>query len=728
MAKRRQKEDINEIYGLNNLSTIDGRERPFTVPLRPFLSEAALHRHRAIVDVNLMFALADSNLERIPQITAEERAKIRKIVSPEAFDARVVAEYDHKGRTDPETKHLPRRKRKKIGPVEHDVKAVELYLRERFLEEGLGHLRELIHIFATSEDTNNIAWAVMIRSAVNKVWLPATLELCDKLAAIAQQHAHVAVIGRTHGMTASPTTIGKRFSYVLARLNEILGKMGQQRLSAKFSGPVGNYNAATAVVPEFDFPVFAEEFVEGFGLDYEQNANQRSSHLRIVEFLDQITHLNLVLVDLCENIRNSVKLGLLYQEGNPHHTGSSVMPHKINPWFFEVAQGYLKQSATLMQAAREHLLVSDFERDLTDHPWERAYGEMLAKSLVGVRYISQGLDTLHVDDQAVLDELQSTPEVLSEAVQIAGRLLGVSNIYMLIKAATRGKKLTREVLNEIIKETLPDGAMKTKLLELKTKDYTGKAAQIAQATVTKYKPIKARLEKGILDIAAEIDVVLLDFDNTLQIGDKDELIARLTEISARLGSGFDHGQIREFGNRSDYREMKTLMVKAHNDAHPSKKITPEDFQAANDTVTGTLDHHFKLAPQALELLEALKANQKKIGLVTTRGKQSLTRLLASHCLAEYFDVIVHRDSCSKKKPHPQPIAIALEELGYTDHSRVLFVGDSQTDDIGAGKAFGTKTVLVNHDELDKHGPKPDHHFKSLQPLVRLFGRNLDRAA
>src|SRR3989344_5675666 len=210
-------------------------------------------------------------------------------------------------------------------------------------------------------------------------------------------------------------------------------------------------------------------------------------------------------------------LGWLMQMGKASHAGSSVMPNKTNPWFFEVGQGSFEKANRLIDGATEGLLPSVFERDLTDHPWERSYGEMIGKSLVGIRYVSDGLKALRVNDEQALNELEHAPEVLLEAVQIAGRIAEVPDIYMTIKNLTRGRKLDFPILHQIIEENIPDGEMKENLLALQPEDYVGKAPEIARRTAEKYQKVRSRVERGVLDESKKIDAVLFDFDGTLQV-------------------------------------------------------------------------------------------------------------------------------------------------------------------------------------------------------------------
>jgi adenylosuccinate lyase len=703
--------DQKSVYeaGLYCISPVDGRETLYTQGLRQYLSEGAFHRYRAFIMIELLISLAESELDRKPTIAEGQKSLLRSIPAADTFNALAVAEYDHFGRNGE-------------GPFEHDVKAVEYYLRETLTAMGLDSLNESLHFLMTSEDNNNLALNLMLRGAVNDEWLPSLLQVADLLAQYAVAYADVPVLGITHGMKASPTTIGKRFSVTLGTLSKTLSRLKQLRLSGKFSGAVGNHNAAIAVVPEFDVESFCHDFVSSFGFEYEDNATQRSSHLPIVELFHNVRVINDVLANLCETVRHSVMLGWLYQEGNDSHVGSSVMPHKINPWFFEVGQSYFNQSTAAINAASSPLLTSVFERDLRDHPWERSYGEMLGKSLIGLKYVTDGLQTLRVNDWQALQDLQTSPEVLSEAVQIAGRYCGQANIYMIIKNLTRGRKLDRSMLDEIIVEHVPDRQIRERLLALTPEQYLGKAREIAQRTAAEYSYLRPSLERGILDASRAIRAVLFDFDSTLHFGDKEELQARLEEISKQLNLGFTSAEIREFGDRSDYKEMRRLMVQAYNLKHAGAPITEEQFEAVGRQVSGTLDHHFYTADFAVALLQILKRRGIKTGLVTTRGAHSLPRLLALHGMAELFDVIINREACAERKPHPKPLLLALQRLGIDDPAQAIYVGDNPFDDVIGGLAAGMETVLVNKSECAPYSARPTYHFTSLKPLLQRFSR------
>jgi HAD superfamily hydrolase (TIGR01549 family) len=287
---------------------------------------------------------------------------------------------------------------------------------------------------------------------------------------------------------------------------------------------------------------------------------------------------------------------------------------------------------------------------------------------------------------------------------------------------TQGRELDQEGIHEVIDEALSEGELKDRVAQVTPDIYVGVAGEKARQAVLGWHAAKLVLRKGVLDEGTSVDAVLFDLDGTLHFGDKDELFARLSSISTSLQSGFTEAEIRVFGDRSDYTEMRAIMVAEHNRRFPDAPITEDEFQDANDAVSGSFDHMFYAADEAVTTIEKLKASGKATGLVTTRGNKSRDRLLNHHGLDDLFDVIAGRGDAERRKPHPQPIAMALEKLGIVRPDRALYVGDLQIDDVGAGRALGMKTALVSDKPLDPHGPIPTYHWKNLQPLARIYGR------
>jgi HAD superfamily hydrolase (TIGR01549 family) len=287
---------------------------------------------------------------------------------------------------------------------------------------------------------------------------------------------------------------------------------------------------------------------------------------------------------------------------------------------------------------------------------------------------------------------------------------------------TQGKKLDIEGFQEVVREAIPSGDLQDRVIAVIPDKYIGVAPEKAREAVIGWHAAKLILKRGVLDESTSVDAVLFDLDGTLHFGDKDELFARLSAVAVDMRSEFTDDEIREFGNRSDYTEMRALMVAEHNRRYPDAQITEDEFQEANDAVSGSFDGMFYTADEAVTTIEKLKSSGKSTGLVTTRGNKSRDRLLTHHGFDGLFDVIVGRGDAERRKPHPQPIAMALEKLGIVHPERALYVGDLQIDDVGAGRALGMKTALVNNEPLDAYGPIPTYHWQSLKPLARIYGR------
>lgn len=693
-------------------SVLAGREKPFTWELDNITSEGALHRYRAEVEVEALIYLAEHGPVDIP-ISEDEKSTLRGLYSEDEFDPTVVIKLDHLG-----YKGRP--------PLEHDVKAVEVYLAEKLDEHELGHLKEWVHFGMTSEDTNNLAFNLMLRDATNKVMVPSVARVADRLAHLSTTYAESPVLGVTHAQKASPTTVGKQFGYLLSNITQTASELDGMRFSGKFSGAVGNHNPMTVLFPDFDYDAYSKGFVESMGFTYAPVENQRNDHLAVTNFLGTAERLAVVGKDATDNVWLKILDNQMTQRLVAGEKGSSTMSHKINPWRLENAEAYFEQAIALLGRAREGLVASRHERDLSDHGWQRAYGDMIGRVVAGYNYFAVQLDRLSVDEQGARDVLNGSAEVLSELLQTAGRVSGDPDAYDRVVALTQGKRLDQDQFRAVTDEALPDGALKDRVMQVTPDTYVGVAAEKAREAVVGWHAASVILKRGVLDESTSVDAVLLDFDGTLHFGDKDELHARLDAISGALKSDFTPEEILEFGNRSDYTEMRALMVAEHNRRYPDNPLTEGVFERqnrvfSNDTY-GQFDSHFKTAENAVKILEAVRNSGKLLGLVTTRGANSLPRLLRRHGLAEIFDVEVNRTDTRLRKPHPEPIALALEKMGITNPGRALYVGDSQVDDIGAGRAFGMKTALVNKRPLDKRGPIPTYHWQNLAPLAKIYGR------
>jgi len=689
-------------------TTLAGREKPFSWELDDITSEGALHRYRAQVEIEALINLAERGPIDI-EVSEEQKTTLRGLYSKETFDPSVVIRLDHLGYNGK-------------PPLEHDVKAVEVYLGDLLDESGLGHLKEWVHFGMTSEDTNNLAYNLMLRDATDKVIVPSVSRVADRLAHLATIYADTPTLGITHAQKASPTTTGKQFGYLLSNVTQVMGELDGMRLSGKFSGAVGNHNPMSVLFPDFDYDAYAKDFVESQGFVYAPVENQRNDHLAVTDLLSTVSRLAVVGKDATDNVWLQILGNKLNQRLVAGEKGSSTMSHKINPWRLENAESLFEQAIALTSRATEGLVSSRHERDLSDHGWERAYGDMIGRVVAGYNYFAVQLDRLAIDEEGSRSTLNESAEVLSELVQTAGRVSGDPKAYDTVVRLTQGKKLDSVGIQNVIGEALPDGELKDRVLAVAPDTYVGVAGEKAREAVLGWHAAKLILRRGVLDESRSVDAILFDLDGTLHFGDKEELFARLSSVATMLRSEFTEDEIREFGNRSDYTEMRTLMVNEHNRRFPEAAITEEEFQEANDTVSGSFDHMFYTADEAVTTIEKLKDSGKATGLVTTRGNKSRDRLLTHHGFDGLFDVIVGRGDAERRKPHPQPVAMALEKLGIVHPNRALYVGDLQIDDVGAGRALGMKTALVNDQQLDPYGPIPTYHWDSLKPLARIYGR------
>jgi len=464
------------LNGLNSVSPVDGRAILFRKGLENYFSERSLHLQRAKIQlVNLLQLSERKDFKYLRKLTQKEKLLLKKLIlNLSQKDAEIIAKLDHFG--------LNKKK-----PLEHDVKASEYFVRGLLKNTSLRDLVEFAYFPFTSEDVNNIAYNLMLVDSINNIWLPSVFQICDWLKTNAKKYKNLASLSLTHGRSASPTTMGKRFSEFLNRFTDSLEALSNLVLNAKCSGPVGNHNATEAICPEFDYIDYAKNFVNSFGFEYEMVSNQRSSHIRIVRMFHILNEINNHLIDLADNLWLYILKGWMKQKPDLHHVGSSVMPHKVNPWHFESAQGYLEISSSLIKGIDQGLLQTKFERDLSDHPWERIYGEIIAYSLIAAKYILKGLNNLSIDEKTVLKDVEAHPEVLAEAIQIAGRILKLKDPYFQIKKAVYGKEnIKLEDIKKLIQDLIKDKKIKQKLLRLTPLIYIGKSKKLANFVVERY--------------------------------------------------------------------------------------------------------------------------------------------------------------------------------------------------------------------------------------------------
>jgi adenylosuccinate lyase len=448
---------------LSALSPIDGRYRRGADPLRAVLSESGLIRERVRIEAAWLLALTESVPQLLGQPLSEPVRLLAASLALEPGDDAPAAVKTIEGR------------------INHDVKAVEYFLRETLGASGASPaVLELVHFGCTSEDINNLAYARMLRSA--RTVLSGALEkVIDRLRQFAHEHADLAMLARTHGQTASPTTLGKEFANVVARLRRARTRFDKVEILAKWNGAVGNYNAHVAALPNVDWPAVSRKFVESQGLAWNEYSTQIEPHDWIGEYCDALAGINTVLIDFARDSWGYISLGYLRQRAVAGEVGSSTMPHKVNPIDFENAEGNLGVANALLHHFAAKLPISRWQRDLTDSTVLRNVGVALAHSLIAWSALQRGLGKIAADPKAIATDIERAYEVLGEALQTALRAAGVPNGYELLKDFTRGTKVDAAGLATFIdKLPLPD-AERARLKSLAPQQYLGLAARMARS-------------------------------------------------------------------------------------------------------------------------------------------------------------------------------------------------------------------------------------------------------
>jgi adenylosuccinate lyase len=451
------------LSALTAISPLDGRYARSLEPLRQWASELALIRARVRVEVEWLIALgAEPGVAEVAPFAPAAAAKLRGL-------AATFAEADGE-----RVKAIERQ-------TNHDVKAIEYWIRERVAgDAALAHASAFIHFACTSEDVNNLAYALLVRGARDEVLLPAVDRLVERLAGLAHEHADAAMLARTHGQPATPTTLGKELANVVARLRRARARLAEVRLTGKANGAVGNYNAHLAAYPQIDWEAFSRRVVESLGLEFNPYTTQIEPHDSLGELFDALARLNTILVDLDRDLWGYISLGYFRQKLVADEVGSSTMPHKVNPIDFENSEGNLGVANALLRHLAEKLPVSRWQRDLTDSTVLRNVGAAFGHSLLGYVACARGLDRLEVDAARLAADLDANWEVLAEAVQTVMRRYGIGDAYEQLKDLTRGARITPEALRAFVGGLAIPEEAKARLVALTPATYTGKAAELAR--------------------------------------------------------------------------------------------------------------------------------------------------------------------------------------------------------------------------------------------------------
>jgi adenylosuccinate lyase len=449
---------------LTALSPLDGRYAAKTQPLQEHFSEFALIRERVAVEVEWLLALAsESRFAALMPFSAATQAELRKAVAEFSLaDAERIKAIE--------------------ATTNHDVKAVEYWLRERFAKNAeVSAAAEYIHFACTSEDINNLAHARMLKGGRDRVLLPAIDRLVERLGALAREHADLAMLSRTHGQPATPTTLGKEMANVAHRLKRARAKFAAVEMLGKINGATGNFNAHVAADAKMDWPRFAEAFVTAQGIAYNPLTTQIEPHDAMAEAFDALSRLNTILIDLNRDIWGYISVGYFKQNVKAGEVGSSTMPHKVNPIDFENSEGNLGLANALLRHLSEKLPISRWQRDLTDSTVLRNVGVAFGYCLLAYDSCLRGLAKLEANPARVAEDLEGNWDVLAEAVQTVMRAHRIPGSYEKLKELTRGKGgITRDDLHAFVRGLPLPEDVKLRLLELTPATYVGLAPRLAR--------------------------------------------------------------------------------------------------------------------------------------------------------------------------------------------------------------------------------------------------------
>jgi adenylosuccinate lyase len=451
---------------LSAISPLDGRYRRKIKDLAAYVSEAGLIRYRIRVEAKWLLRLASlPEIRKCHNINITTYEKVSALANGPIDDSLVARVKEIESRTN------------------HDVKAVEYVIREHVTGTPEEVLSPLIHFACTSEDINNTAYNYMMLEAAEKVVLPAMKKVVSELTRLVKEYRHVAMLSRTHGQTASPTTLGKELAVFAHRLGKVITRLQNHKLDAKFSGAVGNFNAHFVAYPEIDWPAVSRVFIEkDLGFAFNPLTTQIENHDSLVEYLDYVRTFNVILLGLCRDVWSYISLGYFKLKAKEGEVGSSTMPHKVNPIDFENAEGNLGLAMGLSQHLVEKLPISRWQRDLSDSTVLRSIGTVLGYSVLSYNSFLQGLGKLTADTDRIDRDLGESWEVLTEALQVVLKRYGVSDGYERIKGASRGKAFDKKSYLDLVQTSAEIPAdVKAKLQSLTPQTYLGIAEALATA-------------------------------------------------------------------------------------------------------------------------------------------------------------------------------------------------------------------------------------------------------
>lgn len=457
---------------LEAISPIDGRYRRYTEPLAKIFSEAGLIQYRITVEVEYLIALSEHSEVGIRKFSLNEKRMLRELCNLSLSQIQVIKTIEMGGHPH-------------VQKTNHDVKAIEYFIKERLRETSLCDSLEWIHFALTSEDTNNIAYALMLSDGIERVIFLKIRSLLGKLEDFSRKYKSVPMLARTHGQPASPTTAGKEFKVFAKRLERQMKQLQNFRILVKLNGATGNYNAHHVACPDVDWVDFARNFIENFNrerflkLEFNLYTTQIEPHDTYAELFDNLRRLNTLLIDFCQDMWRYISDGWLEQKPTEGEVGSSTMPHKVNPSDFETAEGNLGLANMFFDFFSEKLPISRLQRHLSDSTVIRNFGVALGHSLIAYECILKGLDKITINEEEIIQVLENHPEIIAEAIQTILRREGISTPYEKLKALTRGRRVILEDIRKFIDELDVSDEVKAELKQITSTNYTGIASYLA---------------------------------------------------------------------------------------------------------------------------------------------------------------------------------------------------------------------------------------------------------
>jgi adenylosuccinate lyase len=447
---------------LTSISPIDGRYSDKTSPLKAIFSEFGLIKYRLLVEVRWLEAMSNNpHIPEVPTFSSQSNAALLAIAENFSLDdAKAIKKIER--------------------TTNHDVKAVEYFLKEKISSiPELQKVSEFIHFACTSEDINNLSHALMLENG-RQVLIEDMRSTLSLITDLAKDNAEVAMLSRTHGQTASPTTLGKEMANFSYRLNRQINQLKDVQIMGKFNGAVGNFNAHLSAYSEIDWQSVSKDFIENLGINYAPYSSQIESHDYIAEYFHVLNRFNTILIDFCRDIWGYISLGYFTQKTIEGEIGSSTMPHKVNPIDFENAEGNLGLAIAIGEHFATKLPISRWQRDLTDSTVLRNLGVSCAHSLISYASICKGIKKLEINESKLTEDLNKAWEVLAEPIQTVMRRYGVENPYEKLKALTRGKKIDAKIINDFISTLEIPLEAKEELHKLTPMNYIGDAIKLAR--------------------------------------------------------------------------------------------------------------------------------------------------------------------------------------------------------------------------------------------------------